>query len=131
MAYPANIAFTFGAGTSGLTSQLDTNFTDLQLGLNSLGNGSGMLTSVAITTATIQNANVTTLLAANVVISAGIAVFATANVTTFSAANITLSGTALVGLTATVPTTTVLSSGSGTYTTPVGSKWLLIELVAA
>lgn len=61
MAYPANIAFSFGSLTSGLTSQLDQNFTNLAVGLNGIGNGSSVLSSVAITTASITTANVTTI----------------------------------------------------------------------
>ncbi|MDE2020629.1 MAG: hypothetical protein KGJ13_09865, partial [Patescibacteria group bacterium] len=93
MAYPANIAFSFGTQTSGLTSQLDQNFTNLQVGLNGLGNGSSVLSSVAITTAGITTANVTTasittMTSGNVVITGGTAVLSTANVSTFGAAKI-------------------------------------------
>lgn len=66
MAYPANIAFSFGSQTSGLTSQLDQNFTNLAVGLNGIGNGSSVLSSVAMTTASITTANVTTVSATKI-----------------------------------------------------------------
>lgn len=88
MAYPANIAFSFGSQTSGLTSQLDQNFTNLAVGLNGIGNGSSVLSSVAMTTASITTANVTTMTSGNVVITGGTAVLSSANVSTFGAAKI-------------------------------------------
>lgn len=133
MAYPANIAFSFGSQTSGLTSQLDQNFTNLAVGLNGIGNGTSVLSSVAITTSSIGSANIsggtaifgsaniTTMSSSNVVITGGTAVLSTANVTTFGAAKInfgdgTTQNTASY-LNTWTPYTPIISSTSGNLVT--------------
>lgn len=59
MAYPANLAVTnWGSLQSGNTADLDTNFRNLQVGLNGIGNGVSALSSVAISVASIGQANI-------------------------------------------------------------------------
>src|SRR5690348_3944565 len=59
MAYPANLAVTYwGSLQSGNTADLETNFRNLQVGLNGIGNGASALSSVAISDASIGQSNV-------------------------------------------------------------------------
>lgn len=62
MAYPANIAFTFATQTGPIPlSELDTNLTNLQVGLNGIGNGTSVLTNVNITGGTLSNVTISGL----------------------------------------------------------------------
>lgn len=125
MAYPANLAVTnWGSLQSGNTADLDTNFRNVVVALNGIGNGTSVLQTVAITTAGITNANIATILggvanlttmnAANVVIFGGIA-----NVTTLNASNITVAGVNLIGVTAANASATIVGGAAipGTATT--------------
>lgn len=122
MTYPATIPFTFGAETSGLTSQLDQNFTNLQVGLNGLGNGSSVLSSVAITTASITSANIAAM-QGNVVITGGTAILGLANITTMSSSNVVITGGTAILSTANVSTlgTATINFGDGTTQTTAPS----------
>lgn len=128
MAYPANIAFSFGSVTSGLTSQLDQNFTNLQIGLNGLGNGSSVISSAAITTASITSANVTTasittMSSGNVVITGGTAILNSANITTMSSSNVVITGGTAILSTANITTAGIstINFGDGTTQTTAPS----------
>lgn len=91
MAYPANLAVTnWGSLQSGNTADIDTNFRNLQVALNGIGNGVSVLSSVTITTASIATANIS-LMQGNVSITGGSASLTQANVSTVYAGNVAAS----------------------------------------
>lgn len=122
MAYPANLAVTnWGSLQSGNTADIDTNFRNVVTALNGIGNGTSVLQTVAISTAGISQANITT-------ISGGNASFFAASLTTplgigsGGTNTATFSNNAVIVITA-GSMTGILPAANGTVLTSNGTAW--------
>lgn len=124
MAYPANLAVTnWGSLQSGNTSDLDTNFRNIVVALNGIGNGTTVLPTVAITTAGIGLANITTMTSANVVITGGTATLSQPLGIGSGGTNATTFGNNAVVIITAGSMTSVLPGANGTVLTSNGTAW--------
>lgn len=126
MTYPVSIPNSFGAVTSGITSQLDANFNALRDALNGLGNGASVLTNPTITNlgnTVFTIANVTTLYGGNVVIAGGQATLANISFTALSNNSVVVgSGGALQGVQGTAAGQIITFNGLAWVALPSGAQ---------
>lgn len=117
MAYPANLAVTnWGSLQSGNTADIDTNFRNVVTALNGIGNGSSVLSTVAISVASVGQANIGGITANSATLLTPLAIGSGGtNISTFS-------NNAVVVITA-GSMTGILPAANGTVLTSNGTAW--------